>query len=107
MKFIDEEELDAWYSEQKEIIDEQFSKQLLSNMDGMPKEKAKYEAAHKSLMGRYQLECEKLVERQKNFKTPEALQKEKDRRKEDFKRRVEDIKIKLGNFFFRLTYRRK
>jgi len=59
--FSDEEELEQWYSEQKEILDAQFSSAIEGKEDKVAGAREKYHADLKKLVLKYQAEYAKLI----------------------------------------------
>jgi hypothetical protein len=67
MGFNDEDELEQWYSEEKEKLDATFMAEMVGKEDTSA-EKKRYTAALKKLIARYQSECGKLLSRASNKK---------------------------------------
>jgi hypothetical protein len=65
MKFLDEEELESWYHEAKEKLDDTFKAMLDTKQDQADDIIKRYDAELKTLIAKYQLELTKLVTKKK------------------------------------------
>ena len=64
MRFQSEDELEQWYSDQKERLDESFGKAILGKHDRVPREKERYSAELKKLTQKYQDEYNRLIDKE-------------------------------------------
>ena len=62
-RFQDEEELEQWYSDEKERLDTEFSKAIEGNYDHAEGARSRYNSELKRLVSKYQQEYSKLIPR--------------------------------------------
>lgn len=64
MAFNTEEEADEWYNSEKEKLDLEFSERIQKDPKNIPSHRAKYQESLRKTISRYQLESERLVEKE-------------------------------------------
>lgn len=96
MAFEDEEALDTWFSQEKEKLDESFSKDILKDRENIPAERAEYSKKLDALLAKYK-------EEYNNFLTLRHRQDihelEKKKHDEEWKRFVEQHKEELEDYW--------
>ncbi|MBN1792945.1 hypothetical protein JW826_04660 [Candidatus Woesearchaeota archaeon] len=76
--FADEEELEAWFSEEKEKLDESFSAAIIKDREHIPLERDQYTKSLEALLERYKSEYSRILESQSRADSSAAIKKKHD-----------------------------